>query len=194
MGRPPPSRSTPLTDPEVFTAFYRAHVDDVLRFVTRRVADPHTAADITAEVFRAVIESASSFQPERGSPVAWLFGIARHQIAGDNRRRVREAERQQRIAGRRLLDADDIGRLEARIDAAGEVRRLYRQLAELPEPERAVLELVAVDGLSTVEAAQALGIRPGTARVRLLRARRRLRTVLDRPHPIPLDALTTETP
>lgn len=192
MGRPPPSRSTALTDPEAFTAFYRAHVDDVLRFVTRRVTDPHTAADITAEVFRAVIESAGTFQAERGSPVAWLFGIARHQIAGDNRRRVREAARQQRVAGRRLLDADDIDRLEARIDAAAEVRRLYQRLAELPEPERAVLELVAVDGLSIVQAAQALGIRPGTARVRLFRARRKLRTVLDHPHPFPLDALTKE--
>lgn len=191
MGRPPPP-SGPLTDPDAFTAFYRAHVADVLRFVTRRVADSHTAADITAEVFRAVIESADTFRPERGAPVAWLFGIARRQIAGDQRRRSRESARQQRVAGRRLLDTDDIGRLEARIDAARQARQLYRQMAELPEPERAVLELVAVDGLSITEAAQALGIRAGTARVRLFRARRRLRALTEQPDPFTLDTLTTE--
>lgn len=184
MGRPPP-----ITDPEVFTAFYRAHVEAVLRFVTRRVDDPHLAADITAEVFSAVIESAATYRPERGAQVAWLYGIARNHIAGDARRRAREAARQQRLAGRRLLDDDDIGRLEERIDADRAVRQLYRRLQILPETERAVLELVAVDGLSVAEAAAALGIRPGTARVRLFRARRALGG-----HPTPSDLPLVETP
>ena len=47
----PPVRSSG-TDPAAFTQFYRAHVDDVTRFVVRRVADPHLAADLTAEVSR----------------------------------------------------------------------------------------------------------------------------------------------
>ncbi|WP_091640307.1 RNA polymerase sigma factor [Micromonospora pallida] len=95
MGRPPP-----LTDPETFTAFYRAHVDAVLRFVTRRVDDPHLAADITAEVFSAVIASAATYRPDRGNPVAWLYGIARNHIASAARQRAREADRRQRVAGR----------------------------------------------------------------------------------------------
>jgi RNA polymerase sigma-70 factor (ECF subfamily) len=55
---------------------------------------------------------------------------------------------------------------------------VYLALARLPEDERAVLELVAVDGLPVKEAAAALGIRPGTARVRLHRARRSARDAL----------------
>ncbi|MDI6097004.1 sigma-70 family RNA polymerase sigma factor [Actinoplanes sp. NEAU-A12] len=170
MGRPPP-----LTDPDAFTAFYRAHVDAVLGFVTRRVDDPHLAADITADVFHTVVEAVAVYRPERGGELGWLYGIARNHIAGDARRRAREAARRQRLAGRRLLDDDDIGRLEERIDAAHAARLLYRQVARLPEPERAVVELVAVDGLTVAEAAAALGIRSGTARVRLFRARRALR-------------------
>jgi len=48
----------------------------------------------------------------------------------------------------------------------------------LADGERAVLELVALDGLSVAEAAGILGIRPGTARVRLYRARWQLRQAL----------------
>jgi DNA-directed RNA polymerase specialized sigma24 family protein len=54
-----------------------------------------------------------------------------------------------------------------------------------------VLELVAIDGLAVKEAAAALGIRPGTARVRLYRARRAARNAL-RPPPVP-GMLPTET-
>jgi RNA polymerase sigma factor (sigma-70 family) len=49
----------------------------------------------------------------------------------------------------------------------------------LPEAERAVLELVALDELSVAEAAAAAGLRPVTARVRLHRARRKLRAELE---------------
>lgn len=44
--------------PELFEAFYRAHVDAVERFIARRVRDPYHAADLTADVFVAVIDSA----------------------------------------------------------------------------------------------------------------------------------------
>ncbi|MEV0197926.1 sigma-70 family RNA polymerase sigma factor [Nonomuraea sp. NPDC050691] len=78
---------------------------------------------------------------------------------------------------RRLLDSDDVARLEEQIDAESRARRAFEAMAGLPEGERAVLELVAIDQLTVTEAAQALGIRHGTARVRLHRARRALRDV-----------------
>jgi RNA polymerase sigma factor (sigma-70 family) len=49
----------------------------------------------------------------------------------------------------------------------------------LPDAERAVLELVAIDELTVAEAAAAVGVRSGTARVRLHRARRKLRAELE---------------
>ena len=48
-------------------------------------------------------------------------------------------------------------------------------LAALPERDRAVIELVDIAGLRPQEAASALGLAPGTVRMRLLRARARLR-------------------
>jgi RNA polymerase sigma-70 factor (ECF subfamily) len=49
----------------------------------------------------------------------------------------------------------------------------------LPASERTVLELVAIDELSLKEAAAAAGMHPTTARVRLHRARRKLRSELE---------------
>lgn len=159
-------------DPVAFESFYTEHVAEVTRFVARRVADPHGVADLTAEVFLAAIGSAASYRPGRGPQVAWLYGIARNIIAGERRRAAHEMRAASRIAGRRLLDEDDIARLEERIDAESPGRAAYLAMARLPDNERAVLELVALDGLSVKDAAAALGIRPGTARVRLHRARR----------------------
>jgi RNA polymerase sigma factor (sigma-70 family) len=171
----PPVRSI-RTDPAAFTEFYRAHVDEVTRFVTRRVADPQLAADLTADVFLAVIEAAADYRGSFGGPRTWLFGIARNVIAAEFRRAARQHRAEDLVAGRRLLDADDVDRLVAKIDAFRHVRELHEELQALPDGERAVLELVAVDGLSVAEAAAALGIRPVAARVRLHRARRALRS------------------
>ncbi|HET6549851.1 MAG TPA: RNA polymerase sigma factor, partial [Solirubrobacter sp.] len=134
------------SDPDALEAFYREHVRAVQSFVARRVADPHVAADLTADIFVAAIENAKRYRSRRGRPVAWLFGIARHVVADELRRQGREARAVRRIAGRRLLDADALARIEERLDAERETRRLYEALACLPERDRALMELVAVDG------------------------------------------------
>ncbi|WP_246561988.1 RNA polymerase sigma factor [Streptomyces roseirectus] len=164
-----------LSDPEVLEGFYRRHVGAVTRFVARRVDDPHTVADLVAEVFLAVLDSGHTYRARLGSETAWLYGIARNVVSSEYRRVAREAERVRRVSGRRLLDADDIARLEDQLDAERPGRRALEVLAGLPEGERAVMELVAVDQLSVGEAAAALGIRQVTARVRLHRARKTLR-------------------
>ncbi|ASO18446.1 RNA polymerase sigma-70 factor (ECF subfamily) [Actinoalloteichus hoggarensis] len=162
-------------DQDAFEAFYRTHVDAVQRFIVRRVDDPHLAADLTAEVFLAVIRSAHTYQARRGNEAAWLFGVARNVVSADRRRRARGTAVVSRIAGRALVDEDDIAALVDRIDAAASARRLARGMQGLSDGERAVLELTALDGLSISDAAKALGISSVAARVRLHRARRRMR-------------------
>ncbi|WP_425551737.1 RNA polymerase sigma factor [Kribbella sandramycini] len=163
-------------DPDAFERFYREHVERVQRFVARRVEDPYLAADLTADVFLAAVDASAGYREQLGTPVGWLYGIARNVVAGERRRKARELRANQRVSGRRLLTADDVGRLEERIDAEASARQLIAAMGELPEGERAALELVAVDGLSPQEAAQVLGIRVTAFRVRLHRARGRLRS------------------
>ena len=161
-------------DPDAFEAFYREHVEAVQRFVARRVADRDLAADLTADIFVAAIESADSYRASRGSPVAWLFGIARIVVSAERRRVGRERQATSRVVGRLLLSDDGAARIDERLDAEAQSRRLYAEIACLPEGQRAVLELVAVDELTVAEAACALGISPLSARVRLHRARGRM--------------------
>ena len=167
------------TEPEVFEAFYREHVEAIQGFVARRVGDRDRAADLTAEIFLAAIGAAPRYRPGRGAPRAWLYGIARTVVAGEYRRAGRERAREERLRGSALLEDDDAARIEARIEAAAGMRRLYEAMDRLTSSERVVLELVAIDELSLTEAAAAAGVRPVTARVRLHRARRKLRAELE---------------
>jgi len=162
------------TDPDLFERFYREHLDEVQRFVARRVDDPHAAADLTADIFLAVIESAQRYDPTVGSQRAWLFGIARHVVHTEYRRRERHGRAVYRLGGHRVLEADALEQAVERLDAQAQARTLRDQIAVLAPRLRDVLELVAVDQLSVTDAATALGISPNAARVRLHRARRQL--------------------
>src|SRR4029453_16778847 len=122
--------------------------------------------------------SADRFDPRRGNAIDWLYGVAGNVAAGMTSRKARKAKAERQLAGRAFLDADDYARVEERIDAANRLRRTYRALQHLREQDRRLLELIAVDGLSTGEAARVLSISPVAARVRLSRARVRLQTAL----------------
>ncbi|MET8339624.1 RNA polymerase sigma factor [Streptosporangium canum] len=176
-------------DSEAFEAFYRRHIETVTRFLARGVDDPHTVADLVAEVFLAVLDSAHTYRPDLGSEVGWLYGVARNILSAERRRATRELRLAGRVSGRRRLDADDLARMEERLDAESAARRAFRAMAELPDSERAVLELMVVDQLSLAETAAALGIRQGTARVRLHRARRSLREVPGVVPPVVMEGL-----
>jgi RNA polymerase sigma factor (sigma-70 family) len=177
-------------DAEAFESFYREHVDAVLRYATRRTDDPHDAADLVADVFLAAIRSAASYREDLGSPIAWLYGIAHNLAAAERRRAARAFAAEARISGHRLLDQDDIARLEERIDAERSSRSLLTHIAKLPDNQRQVLELIAIDGLTTAETAAVLGISNVTARVRLHRARSTLHTLLRAAAPDPTRPLS----
>jgi RNA polymerase sigma-70 factor, ECF subfamily len=100
-------------------------------------------------------------------------------VAGRLRRQGRERRANARVRGRELLDNDDIARIDDRLAAAEQSRRLFGAMDRLPPSERAVLELIALDELTLPEVAVALAIRPVTARVRLYRARRRMAAALE---------------
>jgi RNA polymerase sigma factor (sigma-70 family) len=106
------------TDPAAFTDFYRAHVDEVTRFVARRVADPQLVADLTADVFLAVIEAGARYRGSHGGPRTWLYGIARNVIAAEFRRSGRERRAERLIAGRRLGSPCSSGKASSARDPA----------------------------------------------------------------------------
>jgi RNA polymerase sigma-70 factor (ECF subfamily) len=174
--RPAPRGSGPADGATIeFEALYRANVTAVTAYFARRSADPQAVADLTADTFVQAITSLTTFDPRKGTLRAWVFGIARRIYAGHCQAHGQQRARVERLAGRRELGPDEIGELIDRIDAERSGRALVTGLTTLPAADRAVIELVDLAGLQPKEAARALGITPGTLRMRLMRARARLR-------------------
>ena len=166
----PPDRSV-----DEFEAVYRTNVAGITAFFARRCADPQAVADLTSETFAQAIASLASFDPRRGSARAWLFGIAHHVYARHCAQAANGSRLLATLSGRRELDHEEIEELATRIDDQRAGRDLLGRMASLPEVERAAVELVDLAGLAPREAAAALNVSPGLLRVRLFRARNRLR-------------------
>ena len=116
-----------------FALFYRAHVEGLLGFLRRRTGDAELAADLTAETFAAALAGRRRYRPELGSPTAWLYGIASHQLAYSQRRAAAERRARRRLGMERieLLDAD----IE-RINALGEAVNARAWLQRLAPEQR----------------------------------------------------------
>jgi RNA polymerase sigma-70 factor (ECF subfamily) len=154
---------------------YRANVREITAFFARRCSEPQTVADLTSETFLQAVRSFSTFDPCRGSPRAWLFGIARHVYASHRAETSSGRHATARLAGQIVLSDDEVDELAARIDDQDDGRQLLRDCAALSETDRTAIELVDLAGLSTKEAAVTLNVSPGAVRVRVFRARARLR-------------------
>jgi RNA polymerase sigma-70 factor, ECF subfamily len=148
---------------------YDRHAPWISARLARRCADPEAVADVLQDTFLAAWSGASRFRGE-GEVAAWLWGIAIRRLVSRLRKRTDFAH------GPALLedDAADVSaeelvlmRLE-NVDVGGAFARISPEL-------RVVLQLTVLDGLSTREAADLLGIPRGTVKTRLERARLRLR-------------------
>ncbi len=87
--------STTIAVPERaldFDALYRAARDDVYAYVATLLRDRAGAEDVTAQAFERAYRRRRGFDSRRGSPRAWLFGIARNAALDELRRRKRGAE------------------------------------------------------------------------------------------------------
>ena len=165
------------TDRDSLEIFYRRHVTAVTAFAARRCPAAGDVADVVSATFLRAISGAGTFDPHRGATSArgWLVGIALNEIRDQARSNRRHIALVARVSGRRLLDESDVARIEQLIDAQRLAPKLEEALAQLSSIEREAVLLVGVDGLSSAEAAVALGLSSTVFRARLSRGRRHLR-------------------
>ena len=162
-------------EPDALEAFYRDHVEAVQRFVARRVSDPHLAADLTADVFLAAVDSAASYdaQPGPGGRLALRRGPQRHRRRGaaPGPRAARRTPDRGAPSRRRRRPGPDRGapRRRARVAPAATGRSPSSRRTTAP-----CWSWSSLDGLSIADAARVLGVKPATARVRLHRSRARV--------------------
>jgi RNA polymerase sigma-70 factor (ECF subfamily) len=164
-------------DPEAFGLFYDRYESELLRFFLRVTRRGDVAADLTAEVFAAALAGLASFDARRGHARAWLYGIARHELA-DAWERGRVADRARRRLGMEPLALTDerIERIEA-LDLSGHALTL---LDELPEDQRRAVTGRVLQEQDYAQLAQALSCSESVVRQRVSRGLRTLKARLER--------------
>jgi RNA polymerase sigma-70 factor (ECF subfamily) len=166
-------------EPVAFVELYRRHAEDVLRYFARRTLDPEAAAELTAETFAEAYASRRNYRDTGANGVAWLYGIARHQLGRFFRTGTIDAAARRRIGiAREALPADDYERIEELVDLAPIREALAEALETLADEQRDALRLRVIDGLGYAEVAERLGCAEAAARQRVSRGLRRIALVL----------------
>jgi RNA polymerase sigma-70 factor (ECF subfamily) len=166
-------------DPEAFTELYRRHAEDLLRYFARRTLDPEAAAELVAETFAQAFASRMTYTERGVNGVAWLYGVARHQLGRFFRTgRVDAAARWRLGMPKRDLPGDDYERIEDLIDFAPIREALGEALETLSDDQREAMRLHVLDELPYAEVAKRLACTEASARQRVSRGLRRLALVL----------------
>ena len=163
-------------DQQAFAELYDAVAARVHGLVLRVVRDPAQADEVTQEVFLEIWRTASRFDPDRGSPIAWLLTIA-HRKGVDRVRSAEAATRRDTSYHDRTRSVDHDVTAEA-ATAALEARRVRQAMTTLTEVQREALELAYFGGYTHTEVASMLDLPLGTAKTRIRDGLIRLRDAL----------------
>jgi RNA polymerase sigma-70 factor, ECF subfamily len=178
------------SEPERFADIYDAYVDDIHRYVERRLGRDE-ADDVAAETFLEAFRQRERYDVDRPYARPWLYGIATNLVGRHRRQEVARYRAMARSAAEPAASAADTSTdrvadgVADRLTARAAQPALVRALGRLSPGDRDVVLLLALAQLGHAEVAEALGIPVGTVRSRLHRARRQLRSAL--PH----DVVTT---
>ena len=165
--------------PSAFVELYRRHAEDVLRYFAKRTLDPEAAAELTAETFAQAFASRGSYRDTGANGVAWIYGIAKHQLGRFFRAGTVDREARRKLGmPLRALDPEDYERIEDLVDLAPIREALREAMTTLPDDQRAALELRVIDELPYPTVAERLDCAEAAARQRVSRGLRCLALVL----------------
>jgi RNA polymerase sigma factor (sigma-70 family) len=154
-----------------FEELYAAHQACVFGYVLRRSESPEDAADVIAEVFLVAWRRLDEAPVGDGARL-WLYGVARRVLANHRRGMRRRIELTER------LRSDLACHPTPEVSATG-FPDLAAVFSSLPAGDREVLALEAWEELDAAEIAAVLGCSRNAVRIRLHRARRRLRAAIE---------------
>ncbi len=178
MGRKSGGAHQAPADSEWFARLWRSYASNVYAYAARRT-NVSDAEDVVADTF-VVAWRRREEHPDH--ELAWLYGIARRVVGSSYRSSFRRRRLSRRVS-------DVVAHREADAPVSPDRRLGLDVLAGLSESDRETLLLCAWEGLTPDEAAFALGISPSAYRMRLARARKRLRADLLRVGLEPVDEM-----
>jgi RNA polymerase sigma-70 factor (ECF subfamily) len=164
-------------DQQWLADLYSGCAPDLARFFLRRGVSGEEAADLVADVFVVALRRHADM-PEGEESRPWLYGVAARLLLAHQRRErldpvgAEDVETAADARGRTSCgEPPESSRDEPSLRTAETVQE---SIHRLPYLDRELLLLTVWEGLTTADAARALGLTPGAARVRLHRVRERL--------------------
>ncbi len=171
-----PGAAEPDWSPPSWDEIVREHSARVYRLAYRLSGNPQDAEDLTQETFLRVFRSLSSYTP--GTFEGWLHRITTNLFLDQARRRKRIRMEAMGEDAARVVSTDDHGRPERGFEHANLDNDVQLALDALRPEYRAAVVLCDIEGLSYEEIAVTLGVKLGTVRSRIHRARAQLREAL----------------
>jgi RNA polymerase sigma factor (sigma-70 family) len=153
-----------------FEALYRESRDDVYAYVSGLLRDRSAAEEVTSQAFERAWRKRRQLDRKRGTPRAWLFGIARNAALDELRRRSKLAHNTPPEATEPVANP-----AEAAVDRAV----LQRAVDSLNGRERELVALKFFAGLSNAEIASVIRTSETNAGTRLHRVIEKLRRSID---------------
>ena len=159
-------------EPDDLARLYETYAAEVLRFFARRTLQADVAIDLVAETFARAFARRAQFRGRSESEaLAWVYGIARHELSAYFRRGAveRRALAKLGLSVAPLVDAD-YERVEQLADLRSLRVAVSDALARLSSEHQEALRLRVVEERSYPEIARVLGVSEPTARARVSRA------------------------
>ncbi|ERK70243.1 RNA polymerase sigma factor [Leifsonia aquatica] len=164
-------------DADAFGALFDLHHDRVFRQALRLTSSVHDAEDVTAVVFLEAWRRRDAMRVVNGSVIGWLLLTANNV----HRNHLRSSRRYREALGNLPAPEyapDHSGVVDDRLDTDARRTAVRAALARLPKRDQDIITLCVFEELSTADAAEALGVAPGTVKSRLSRAKARLAELL----------------
>ena len=160
-------------DPRAFEALVDETHQRAYTLALRLVGDRHEAEDVTQDAYMRVFRSLKGFRGDSAFET-WLYRIVTNAALNHLRRKGRFGN----LAAEPEDLEDAVGAADPALEGVGERDEIERGLARLPEGMRAVMVLKEIYGLSCREIGDELGLNEGAVKVRLHRARKRLKELV----------------
>jgi RNA polymerase sigma-70 factor (ECF subfamily) len=160
-------------DIESFRLLVERYAGPVLRMIRNVTGDRHAGEDLAQDVFLAAFAQLRTFDPAQSRFSTWLFTIARNKSvnAAKRKRPAYLAQAPERIDARSPDEVAAGSELLAALDQA---------LLTLPVRQRTAFVLAEFEKLPYETIAQIEGVRIGTIKSRVNRARNKLKEALNR--------------
>lgn len=159
-------------DTESFRLLVQRYQKPVIRMIANIINDRHICEDIAQDVFLAVYKKLPSFDPALSSFPTWLFTIAKNKSINVMKKRKTVSVSNPPENPDFSEPGDSLMRDELFV-------KLDHALKSLNSKQRSALVLAEFENLPYEQIAQIEGVRVGTIKSRINRAKTRLRSVLE---------------